>query len=283
MPPKGRRDWSLPDSAKAIVRSFLAQFGLGGLAAWAFRRYVETGGGDGAMRIIEFELPQQQAFRDRFPSYDKLRAQGQAFTPAQIIGYERYAKEQLNLIGARHLYDNAEIQDWLVNGVSQNELAERISTARRAATAPGETTDALRRLYGLDDNALTRFWLDPDKAMPDLERTFAAGSIAGVAARSGFGDLGRGQAERLAEIGVDEAAAAQGFGTLGAQSELFAAQTVGEGAVSKAEQLGAVFEGDAGALSRIERRRRRRQAAFEEGSGFGVGRTASGAGVTGLG
>src|SRR5689334_21216975 len=57
----------IPASAMAILGPLLAQFGLQSLLQWAWTRYKQLGGGQDAVNIINFELPQQEAFRERFP------------------------------------------------------------------------------------------------------------------------------------------------------------------------------------------------------------------------
>ena len=277
--PPGENEGDMPASASAIIGGFLRQFGLEGLSAWAWKRYKELGGGESAMGIIEFEMVEQDDFKARFPSYQSLRQQGSAWSPAQIIAYEDFALGQLNSVGGDTMYSRQEIQGWLAAGVSQNEVAERIGVARRAATAPSETTAALRDMYGLDDQMLARFWLDPDRALPQIEQAYAAGELGGAAVRSTFGALDRGEAERLASVGVTREQAGETFGALAEQSGLFDANVAGEEQIGRSEQLAAGFENNAAARARIERKRRGRQGQFEGGSGFGVGRE----GVIGLG
>lgn len=284
-----RRPWQRPprteDPARQIVQQWLTEFlGDPGLARsltrWAWGRFKELGGGTdptNAYQIIDLEMRERDEFKARFPAYDALRAQGQAWEPGEIIAYERRAKEALGRLGAEEDYTNAEIQQWLIGGVSQAELDDRIDMAYQAAQAPSEAADALRRMYGLDGSLLARFWLDPDRTQAKIEQMWRAGTIGASAQIAGFGGLSAGEAEMLAgRVGAEQAQ--QAFGGLVAQRDLMAQQVGEADAVSRDQQIAAV-SGDARAQEFIQRRLRRRQAQFEGAGGFAASR----AGVVGLG
>lgn len=272
----------MANTAKAIVRKWLEEFledpALArSLTDWAWGRYKELGGSSNAFDIIDTEMRERREFKARFPAYEALRDQGQAWEPGQIIAYEKTAKDLLNEIGARDDYTNRDIQQWLMNGVSERELGDRIGMAKAAAQAPNEATDALRRMYGLDDNLLARFWLDPDRTAVKIEQMWTAGQIGAQAQMAGFGDLTAGEAEMVgSRVSVQEAQAA--FGGLLAQKDLMGQQVDEQAGVSRDQQLAAV-SGDARAQDYIRRRQAKRRAAFEGSGGFAAGQS----GVVGLG
>jgi len=87
----------------------------------------------------------------------------------------------------------------------------------------------------------------------------------GAAVRTGFGDLNKAEAEGIASLGVSEEGFVQGFGALVEATPLFTAIDQGEDVITREEQIGAAFSGNAAARARVETRRRRRQAQFEGG------------------
>lgn len=272
----------VPQSARAIVTNFLAQFGLASLGTWAWSRYAQLGGGPNALNQISVEMVDQPQFNKRFPAYKTLAERGLAMSPAEMINYEQTARQIFHSAGLPNgFYDQPDdFAKFMINDVSASELQSRVQLASAAALeAPQDVKDALANYYGLDQGALTAYFIDPKKALPILQQNFAAGQIGAQATRTGFGNVSRAEAEHLAQIGVTDEEAQQGFAQLGDQSGLFDQQVTGEDEISQAEQLGAVFDNSAAARLRIKRRQESRVADFSGGSGFNAGQN----GVGGLG
>lgn len=266
-----------------MVEQWLDQFGLGGLAGWAWGRYTALGGGAEAFGQIELEMVDRPEFEARFPAYKPLARRGRVMSPAEMISYEREAVRLMRSAGIPEgFYDQpSDIAGLMEREVSLVEVQQRVQLAAKAAfDAPAETKDALSRLYGVGDGDLVAFFLKPDQALPKIQQRWMAGQIAGAATKAGVEDLSVGQAERLAAAGVDEGAAQEGFQLL-ASTDLFD-QQAGEqqsgDSFSQDERLGAVFGTDPASRRRLERKRRERQAAFEGGAGWQVGQQ----GVVGL-
>lgn len=265
---------AVSQSAKALVDGFLAQYGLQGLAAWAWNRYKGLGGGADALQIIQFEMVDRPEFQARFPAYKELAAKGRAMSPAEMLAYERAATQILRANGIPEgFYDSPDdFAGFLRNEVSVAELQQRVTLAAQAASGPSETKDALRDLYGVTEGVLTAFYLDPDRALPVIQRQFQAASLSGAAARTGFGALTAGEAERLVSVGVEDAE--RTFGQLAADQPEVLGRLAGEretDLIGRESALAAV-EGNRFAQERIARKRRQRTAAFEGGSGFALGR-----------
>ena len=235
----------VPQSAHAIVNNFLAQYGLQSLGNWAWTRYAELGGGSNALQQISVEMTQQPAFLKRFPAYAKLAAEGEAMSPAEMVSYEETAKQVFHAAGIPEgFYDTPdELAQFMVNHVSTSELQSRVQLAQSAAlTAPPDVTAQLKQLYGLNQGALTAYFINPTKALPLLQQQFTAAQIAAEGTRTGVGQLSLTQATTLAQQGVTDSQAAQGFGTLAQQQGLFQAQAKGEAPIDLNTQIAAQFE-----------------------------------------
>lgn len=272
----------VPQSARQIVTSFLQQFGLGSLATWAWQRYTQLGGGPNALNQISVEMTEQPQFNKRFPAYKILAEKGEAMSPVEMINYEQTARQVFHAAGIpQGFYDSPDdLAKFMVNNVSTSELQSRVQLASSAAlTAPQDVKDALKNYYGLDQGHLTAYFLNPTKALPLLQQDFASAQIGADAARSQVGDLTKAQAIHLAQTGVTDQAAQQGFGKLAQEQGLFQQQVQGEDQIDLGTQIGAVFDNSAAAQLRIRRRQEARLADFQGNAGENVGQ----GGVGGLG
>lgn len=164
-----------------------------------------------------------------------------------------------------------------------SDLAEWRLVADDAAAHPDNTTilEQLHRLYNVtpDSGAFLAYVADPTRGLDSIKKMVAAGGGAAAANRSGFGDLNLTEAEQLAAGGITPDQAAQGFGDLVHSQELTRALPGETGSgISRQDQLGAEFGGDANARAAIERVRGQRVAQFQGGGRTAVGQN----GQTGL-
>ena len=166
--------------------------------------------------------------------------------------------------------------DLLTNEVSASELNDRVLLASSAAIqAPDEVKNTFMDYYGISAGGLTAYFLDPNKATPLLEKQYAATLVGTEAARQGVGIDVFG-AENLANLGVSQEQAREGFGRVAGAMSL----TQGRGDVVTQQQLiSGTFGQDEQSLQAIERAARGRTGRFLQGGQF----AASNQGVTGLG
>ena len=132
-------------------------------------------------------------------------------------------------------------------------------------------TAQLKQLYEtLNQGALTAYFINPTKAIPLLQQQFTAAQIAAEGTRTGVGQLSLTQATTLAQQGVTDSQAAQGFGTLAQQQGLFQAQAKGEAPIDLNTQIAAQFDNSAAAQLRIRRAQESRLADFQGRAGENV-------------
>lgn len=270
-------------SAQEYVSGYLATMGLQSLGTWAWDRFKQLGGGTSAFTQITQEMVDQPAFQQRFPAYKTLAQQGEAMSPADMIAYEQQAKQIFHNAGIPdNFYDTPdELAQFMVNNVSATELKSRVDVAQQAATSAPDVLDQMHNLYGLPNalGALTAYFLDPTKALPAIQQQFVGAQIGAEGTRTGVGQLSADQATHLAQIGVTDASAQQGFATLGAEQGLFEQQRTGESPIGLDTQLAAQFDNSAAAKLRILRQQQSRLADFQGNSGEQLGQ----GGVGGLG
>lgn len=266
------------DSARAVIRSFLDRYNLGSLTEWAYRRLTA---GQSIDQIM-MDLPQTQEYQARFPAMAELTRRGRAMTEEQYKNYEETITGIMRRAGLPvQFYDQpADFARMLVSEVSPAEAEQRISVAyRKVATAPPDVRQAFGEMYGPgSDDALAAFMLDPDRAMPMIERQVVAAQTKAVGARYGL-QMDAALAERLAAAGAPEQVeqAVRQAGQLRPLAEQTVLEEQTGGGISTEELL----TGTAG-LSSMEKTRRALESRVAQFQGQG-GAIQSQEGVIGLG
>lgn len=265
----------MADSAQDIIRGFLGQYGLTELADWAWALYTEGN----SIEEIMLAMREQPAYQTRFPAMEALSQQGKAITEAEYIDYERTVSGLVQNWGIpKGMYDTPEgIANLLTSNVSAAEVNDRMRLAASAVyTAPKEVRDSMRDLFGLTPGDMVGYWLDPDKALPLLEKQYQAAEVTGAARQQQIG-INLDEAMRLAQNGVTYDRALEGFGQVASMSDL-SNQEQGGQAVGQGDLIRGVF-GDAEAQRRMTEEARRRSARYQAAEG---GAATGQSGVSGL-
>ena len=258
-------------NALDIINQTLAQYGLSSLSGWAWQQIIQGS----SPSQVTLQLYQRPEFKAAFPEIALREQNGlPAISPADIINYRNQAQQAMRQAGLpQGFWDQpADFTNLIANNVSLNELQHRIDLAQQATyQVPKEVRDVLARDYGLNDGHLTAGFLDPTRAEPLLQRDFLAAQIGGTAAITGY-QTNQAQNERLADMGITQAQAQQGFNQLANSKELMASlpgeNTTG---ISQDDQLAAVFGGNAAAQQELTRRADERKNVFAAGGGFSSG------------
>lgn len=254
--------------ARDLIRQYLLDLGLDSESDWAIEQIVAGR----SPEAVQIDLETRPAFQARFPGYAQMKQAGKAVSVAQWIAYENQARGLMKAAGLpAGFYDQPEdFARFITNDVSVTELQQRVIQAEDAAYREYDVAGG--GLYGLDPGDFVAMILDPEVAAPVVERRFRAAQAAKVAGQTGFGSLDVAQAETVGGLVQSPEQAAQGFGQLAAQRDLFATQS-GETEIGTDSQIAATFAGDANARAQIEQRQSRRKAAFEGGGGYAVGQS----------
>jgi hypothetical protein len=256
--------------AQAQIKTYLDQWGLSSLTAWAWEQVTA---GRGANEIL-MSLREQQAYKERFAGNLQRSDAGYAvLSENQYIAYETQLRQMMRAADMpAGFYDSpSDFADLIGKDVSVSEVASRIQLAADLSssdpTVNADTRAELTRLYGA--GGLAAYYLDPNRALPVLQRQAAAARTAAVSQRTGFGQLNARQAERVSELSSSVEQTAQAFSQLRRQRELMQALPgeLGVDTITADEQINAALGGDAQQAERISRRARKRQADFQASQG----------------
>jgi hypothetical protein len=226
---------------------------------------------------ILLELRKTPEYKARFPAMEALAQKQRAITEAEYIEFERNASQLERAYGLPSgMLDKDAITNLLTNEVSGRELEERVTLAAAGAfqTSP-EMRDTFQRFYGIGGGALTAYFLDPDKALPLLNKQYASSQIGAEAAMQDVTIQAR-LAEEITEAGIGREEARAGFGRVAGMQGL----TEGRGDLATQGQLvGSELMGQEAAQQAVERAQSARRGRFQQGGGMVTGQQ----GVSGAG
>lgn len=277
----------MPADASAYLRDLLARYGLESLTDWMLD-LIRQGGEQVDENVLIQQLRERPEYKTRFAAIEQRRQAGlPAISEADVLNYENTARQMFRAVGLPPgFYDQPEdFVDLLVKDVSPAELQGRIEDGWvRVAQQDPNVRAAFAEWFGpQSDAALAAVFLDPDKALPVLQKQVAAAEIGGLGRNFGFGDFTVDQALGVAagNPGLSTSGVNQALGRLAAVrpvfSETASRRERGDDLVAGREGLAYAF--DTGDAERVRTRIRQRLAEFGGGS-----RAASGQrGLVGLG
>lgn len=249
-----------------MMTQALKDYGLESLTEWASNALIFGKSEDQVM----LELYERPEFRTRFAGMFAREDAGlPAISVQDYINYENVASSLGSTWGLN--LSKSEVDNLIANNVSAQELEQRFTIASTAVyESDVNTRNELTRLFGIGDEQLMRYWMDPKAELGKLQQQYRMGEIAGAALRTGFGQLTSDQASRLQQSGITGQTAVQGFEQLAGMSELYTPLDEGEDVITTDTQIGALV-GNATDAQTIEKRQQRRKAEFEGGGGFAAG------------
>jgi hypothetical protein len=275
--------FSALETIENLLRSAL---GVEGLGSWAVGLYNRGASATEIIQSLRYGTdgsPEGQAARARyleaFPSMDTFIKDGTFAGDNPELQYIEY-RNTLSQASQRYgisesLFTKDKIVNYLTNKVSAAELTDRMSQAAAAvSTTPAETLAILNEYYGVQNNDLISFYLDPDTTESELQKRYTAARIGTEAQRNKF-NIGSSMAENLAMRGVSVDEATAGFGRARSQDAFMYGR--GETA-SQSALINAQF-GEEESKKQIERIAGSRLGQFQGGGSFATNTT----GVGGLG
>ena len=264
---------ALKVKASDRLSSIFAGYGLETLAGFISRRILA----DVSEDMLMLELYEQPEYKLRFPGMESLRGKGKTITEAEYMKDEKAFAQTARFFDIPvGFYDSADDFGKLIgNLVSPKEYQDRLQVGQDLARSmsPGIRTQ-LQELYNVGEGGITAYVLDPEKALPLIQKQAKAAQFVGFGREKGFKLEGvtAAQAEQLAGTEAYAKLSAQQLQTaLGQAAQLRQTQsrlTGIEGQVyNENEALKAVIEGSPEAILASQQRAQREGARFGGGAG----------------
>lgn len=255
------------------LRSLLSRVGLTELEG-AVQGIIQSGTVDlNDPNAIIFAIRDQPAYQRRFAGNAARVKRGlPELDPASYVGLEETYRQLMQSNGLPpDFYDRQDDFQRLIEGdVSPQELQTRIQEGyNKVQQADPEVRRQMQELYGIGDNELAAYFLDPspDKGVAVLTRAAQAAQIAARGREQGGLQLTAAQAEQLASRGISPEEAQRQFAERGRLAGLYNPLT-GETQLTAEQELGATFGYDVAAQQELERRRAQRVGEFQAGGQF---------------
>ena len=208
----GRYDKLLTGSnrdAFMAINSLFKQYGLGSLAHKIYE-YTKSGYGADTISILLQDTPE---YKRRFAANEARTKAGLAvLSPAEYISTESSYRQVMRQSGLPEgFYDSAaDFAKFLATDVSPTELQGRVDLATQATTLASPAYKKALGQMGLGQGELAAYFLDPDRALPILQKSAAAAAVGAEALQRGMA-FDQQYATELATAGVSREQAAQGY------------------------------------------------------------------------
>jgi hypothetical protein len=198
-------------SIVAVLTDRFQKYGLGSLI-----NKIKDLAIDGATEsTITLALQESEEYKTRFKANQTRIAKGLAvLTPAEYLNNEDGYRQVLRSYGLKQFDTDAYVQQFIANDMSPTEFSNRVVTAvQRVQNADPAIVQQLRDYYGIGQQDLVAYVLDPEQQFQKIQRQVSASEIGVAAGRQGL-RAGVSVAEQLAAQGVTQAEAQKGYATI---------------------------------------------------------------------
>ncbi len=195
----------------AILTDRFTKYGLGTLA-----KKITDLGIDGATEsTITFALQESEEYKMRFSANDDRIKKGlRVLDPAQYINLEDTYRQTLRAYGLKQFDNDDYVKQFIANDMSTTELSTRVQTAvQRIQNSDPQISKTLKDFYGIGQEDLVGYMLDPETSLQKIQRQVAAAEIGNAARVQGL-EAGVAVSEQLAAQGISEAEAQRGYSTI---------------------------------------------------------------------
>jgi len=204
--------------AFAILERTFKDYGLEELIP-AIQGYMKKNLGPNQATLL---LRTEPAYVARFKGNEVRRNAGlNSLSEAEYLALEDSYSQTLRAYGVQtYLGADAKTRqkamvDIIGNDISATEFRDRIDTVvTRVTNADAQVKETLRTFYGIKDEDLTGYFLNPKENLPKLQEKVTAAEI-GAAAKSQGLTTGVTGATALAQFGITKKEAEAGYATIG--------------------------------------------------------------------
>jgi hypothetical protein len=171
--------------------------------------------GGASESTITLQLQETEEYKTRFKAnQDRIKKGLRVLEPSDYLNLEDDYRQILRAYGLKQFDNDAYVNQFISNDISTTELSNRVVTAvQRVQNADPAILATLRGYYGITDNDLVAYVLDPNQQFQKIERQVAAAEIGAAAGLQGL-KAGVSVAEQLAAQGITKAQAQKGYATI---------------------------------------------------------------------
>jgi hypothetical protein len=164
---------------------------------------------------ITFALQDTEDYKKRFRANEERLKKGlQVLDPGTYLRVEDGYRQTLRAYGLNQFDTDDYVSQFIANDMSPGELSNRVATAvQRVRNADPAVSNMLKNYYGIGQNDLVAYVLDPNQQFQKIERQVAAAEIGVAGGRQGL-NVGVPVAEQLAAQGITQAQAQRGYSTI---------------------------------------------------------------------
>lgn len=265
------------DAYVAIQRLF-ATYGLDSLASKIFD-YVKNGYSGDTITILLQDTPE---YKKRFAGNEVRKQKGlPVLSPAEYLSTEASYKQIMASAGLPiGFYDQPnDFNQWIGKNVSPSEIQSRVDLATQATILSNPSYRQALNQMGIGDSELTAYFLNPDRALPSLQKAAATAAIGAEALSKGL-TFDKDYAELLATSGVSQSDAKQGYAQIAnSQPGINDIAKMYGTTFSQREAEQATFQSQADVLQKQKRLVSSEQGQFEGRAGAAAGGFASAGGA----
>jgi hypothetical protein len=199
------------ENAIAVLTDRFTRYGLASLVP-RIKQLAISGASEST---ITLQLQESEEYKTRFKAnQDRIKKGLRVLDPGDYLNLEDDYRQILRAYGLKAFDTDAYVQQFIANDIATTELSNRVVTAvQRVQNADPAILTTLRSFYGISDNDLVAYVLDPNQQFQKIERQVAAAEIGAAAGLQGI-STGVSVAEQLAAQGVTKAQAQKGYSTI---------------------------------------------------------------------
>lgn len=184
-------------NAYTYLQQLFESYGLGTLAP-RILDMVQKGMDEASVSIGLQDTPE---YKDRFKANDARRRAGlPVLSPAEYLSTERSYRNIMESAGMPPgFYDqHDDFSKWLEGDVSPKEIQDRVNLATEKANSLDDATkDAFWRYHNVGPTDIAAFFLDQNRALPQLQKISKQVDVGAAAERQGL-NVDAGRANELA-------------------------------------------------------------------------------------
>jgi hypothetical protein len=259
------------ESAFDLMMGMLKEYGLDSLSGVLQGLIL---GGDTDPNLLQLKLQDTQEWKTRFAGNEILKQNGlPVLSVGEYLSVERSYAQVLHNYGLPSgFYDDpADFAKFIGGSVSPSELQQRAQSFADIANREDPAITAQLQSMGMNKGDILAYIMDPDRAMPLVQKKYQQTLLGGAARRAGV-VANNDYLGHLADIGVTEQQAAQGYGMIGeGLTDMTRLGSIYGEEFGQGDFESAVFDQNAEATRKQKRLASRERAEFSGSSGVGRG------------